>query len=1404
MPLWSSPLAIKATLLSPDGGSSETRRVQLPSASIKFGEAVKLLSGRFGVSIAEKATYVDEDSLSITVTSDEEWKDALAMGVLNFQISKVSKSLSDDWEIVGTQAVSSQIVQDGISWTSSIQFWVNGEEVVVQNPSPNVRLLDWLRDMKGLNGTRAGCQEGGCGICTVALGRFNPSTKSVELVPINSCLRRLCAVDGCHIITTQGIGCKDKGFHPIQSAIAAGNGSQCGFCTPGWVMNMYALLEKSKNPSAEEVEQHFDGNLCRCTGYRPILSSFGTFAKGGSRCGEHKSVMHPSALLDRATEPLHFVDSGTGEEWYRPLSLEQYLTVMSACKGKTLRPLVASTADGVEKYLTKPGQSHAGTVYIDISLLPELADCQISAEGARFGAALSLAIVLESLEAASANTPAYKVLASHMKRIASVQIRSVASWGGNVMFTRNHPEFQSDLVTILAAAGAKFDVLQRSSAGLSSQTTVDVADLLKMEGDVLLMSMTIPRIPANVVFRTFKTSMRHVFAHAFVNFGACLTLDDQTGAVKSGRLVLAGATATLLSATNTMKAIMCKPLNDATFKLAVAAIKRDVATNPSKTLLQSPAYREQLVLSFLYKTFLAARASVPASMQSALTTFVTAEARPVSKGTEDFGTDPSEGPVGQYVVKRSAAVQASGEAIYPSDYGTGALFGQLVLSSSANAKLVSIDPSEALKMPGVHDFITASAIPGQNVVNGSLGGDNLKEKLFWEVGDTIPCVGVSLGVIVADTWRQARDASLRVKQVYGNEAAVVSDLAQAIRLRSTSSGAMPAGQKHNRRAVKDEHASGVEFAALEKTAPSNVLRVKNTFKTGGQSHFYMETQSVFAVPYDGNHWDVVVSDQDSNFTQGCLAMILNLPQHNLNVKVPRAGGGFGGKLTRQCWTAGAAVVAAHKLARPVRIQNERTDDMRLVGGREPIQFDYDVTFEPDGKLDSLDMMCTMDPGWFYGDCAGDMSMATAWSDNVFKYNKFKVDSQAAVTHTPHRTSMRAPGCMQSILASCVIVEHVAKSVGKSVDEIIDMNMYKVNDTTPFGDHIGHDGYNWTVPILCDKVRQSSHYEERKKLVEAYNRTNRWTKKGIAMTPVKYVMGIDFYASGALVNIYGDGTIMVSTGGSEIGQGLNVKVALCVANALGAPLEKVVVGPRETSKVPNNTGTGGSGTSECTSEAAILACEELAPKLKPYIEQKKKWEDAVAAALADKVCLMASGWYQYQKGENANAYATQGCAVCETTIDVLTGEVQVDRLDVIMDFGNQLDAAVDIGQLQGGFVIALGLLLTEEQKVDSKGTPLTLGTWEYKIPSAYDIPLEFNVALLEDSPNPRGIKGSKASAEPAMCLLSAVYLALKNAIYAARKENMGNDDWFMLHTPVTPEAVRAAVGLSEDKLLLPPQ
>lgn len=571
---------------------------------------------------------------------------------------------------------------------------------------------------------------------------------------------------------------------------------------------------------------------------------------------------------------------------------------------------------------------------------------------------------------------------------------------------------------------------------------------------------------------------------------------------------------------------------------------------------------------------------------------------------------------------------------------------------------------------------------------------------------------------------------------------------------------------------------------------------------------YLETQTTCVIPVEGNHWDVYSSDQWPDLVQDAVATVLAVPKNNITVKNMRCGGAFGGKLLYQTPFATAVAVAARKLGRPVRLQNERSDDMQMCGQRHSIDIAYEATFDADGKIDTLNTHGTSDCGWVAGGTAGMGEVTAGLLDNCYNWRVLTPSGKDVLTNTPNKTWMRAPPTMQAALAGDVILEHVARSAGKDLDDVMLMNFYKEGDVTAQGNLLGSDTMNYTVPQMWEQIQRDTRYADRKRAVETFNANNRWTKKGIAISTSKWQADADQYQNAARVSIFDDGTVQVASGGVEIGQGLNTKVAMAVAHALAIPLEKVSIGRGDTSVFPNNGSTGGSGTSETCVQAALYACQELRTKLQPYLDDAGgDFAMAVTAAKAAFESLVATGWCigQFDKkdpSKNSNSYNVYGACVSEVLLDVLTGDVRMEKVDVVMDLGHQLNAAVDVGQVQGGFVMALGYLFTEKSAWNSDGKSMHLGTWEYKVPSAYDIPLEFNIGLLKDSPNPNGVLGSKAVAEPAMHLIGSPYLAVKNAIYAAREEMGLGSDWFMLQTPLCNQEVRAAIAVPQDQMILP--
>ncbi|KAK3289624.1 hypothetical protein CYMTET_2955 [Cymbomonas tetramitiformis] len=1475
------PVVVKVKLAC----TPQVRKMTLTKGvNTPFHELMDLAASRFqGVQLQPTCQFLDADGDQLTVSSDDELRDALegatsagSTPIFTMEAAAVKEEDPDAWMVVGSvpspgeQNPGPQSGSDGLASSNELVFWVNGDKHTLTDPDPSLLLVNYLHSV-GLTGTKIGCGEGGCGCCTVTLSKptTNPSSDAPasEVLSVNSCMRLLCSVDGLEVTTTEGIGSQKEGFHPIQEKIAEGNGSQCGYCTSGWVMNMYSLMESTAEPTASDIEQHFDGNLCRCTGYRPILESFKTFASDGcghdhshadacadiedsgkcqKRCGgQAKACAYkraPPLSADVAqhrasAKLLHFKEAASGDQWFRPLTLSDLATIQAALpSGADVKLVCANTSIGVAKYFPVGTAQPAPTgpkVTIDIKDVVELQAVSEDAQGMTVGGVVTIAKLITAMEGSkwmtAASDPAsspFGAAVRHLKRVANVQVRNAGSWAGNLMLTKNHPAFGSDIVTVFSALGVTLQVgAADGTRSLMSMEDFFDADLT---GKLILAAVLPSNAPAPgsvVHFHTFKTAQRHVNAHAIVNAGFNIVCDAATGKVSKATVVFNGVAKKLLFAHKTEQALIGSPLNTAALTAALAAAHEDVATTgASLDPRHTPDYRNALVDSFVYKLFLHCQASLDPRIASALTPFAAAEDRPVSSGVRSYDTDPAEFPVSKALPKLSAQIQASGEASYVSTMQPAqGLHAAIVYSTKANAKIVTIDPSPALTMPGVKDFVAKADIPA--------GGNTTlmySELVFFAAGDTSPCIGVMLGLVLADTHAHALAAAKKVHVVYGavGGKAGGSPPITSLTMAKAHHTEAPFNQidaamrelvmkgGHKRRglhprtipstpewvaAVKDGRnpldvkqgnpAAVIARARGGSNALSSVSTLKGVAVSGAQRHFYMEPQTTFVIPQEDGRLEVWCSTQDAALTQTTLGAVLGIPAHKINVKMRRGGGGFGGKLSRHLPLAAAVAVAALKHGVQVHGLNERVDDLTVTGGREAMEVDYDVAYTSDGIINSLSMTLNIDAGWSLSDTVGDQAMGCAFADNVYFTEHFEAKGNLYYTNTPLNTSQRAPGVVQSILAHETVLEHVAHELGLPMSQVQEANFYKVGESTPAGEIIGSDTFNWTIPTLWGKLKTDAKVAERQQAVDAFNKANRWKKRGLASTPTKYIMGIDFYHSGATVNVYPDGSVEIAHGGAEVGQGINTKAAQVAAYTLGCPLESVIVSDLDTSKVPNNTCTGGSGTSECTSAAVKEACATVAQRLAKYTSAGKSWADAVTAAITDAVCLSATGWYVAPKPEHgASTYATYGACCSEVEIDVLTGEVQVLRTDIVMDQGTSLNPDIDIGQIEGGFIMALGYVLTEEVLIGKEGEQLNLGTWEYKIPSAYDIPIEFNVQLLKATPNPSGVLHSKASAEPVMATVSSVYFAVKNAMYAARAEK-GVADYFSMSVPITVQKIQ---------------
>ena len=746
----------------------------------------------------------------------------------------------------------------------------------------------------------------------------------------------------------------------------------------------------------------------------------------------------------------------------------------------------------------------------------------------------------------------------------------------------------------------------------------------------------------------------------------------------------------------------------------------------------------------------------------------------------------------------SAHKHVAGDATYIDDMPepAGLAHACLGLSERAHARLVSIDLADVRAAPGVIAVLTAAEIPGVNDIASTGKHD---EPLL---ADTLVAYhGQPIFAVVAQTRDAARRAT-RLARIEYAELPAILDIA----------GARAAGAMLVTEPLKLERG---DLAAAMAAAPR---RLKGSMQIGGQEHFYLESQVALAVP--GEDEDVIVysSTQHPSEVQHMVGHVLGVSSHSVKVEVRRMGGGFGGKETQANPFACIAALAAKKLGVAVKCRPDRDDDIAITGKRHDFVVDYEVGFDDAGRIHAVDMVYAARAG-FSADLSGPVTdRALFHMDNCYWYPAVRGVSQPLKTNTVSNTAFRGFGGPQGMVGAERLIEEVAFATGLDSLEVRKRNFYGAGErnVTPYHQTIEDN----IIGRLVAELERTSDYAARKTTLRAANAQSMVIKRGIALTPVKF--GISFTATwfnqaGALVHVYADGSVQLNHGGTEMGQGLYVKVAQIVAEEFQIDLAQVKITATATDKVPNTSATAASSGSDLNGMAALNAARAIKQRLIDFAA--KEWgasPDAVVftpdgvrigkhliafahltrRAYMARVTLSATGFYATPKihwDRKAGRghpfyYFAYGAAVSEVAIDTLTGEYRVERVDILHDVGRSLNPAIDRGQIEGAFVQGMGWLTTEELVWDAKGRLLTHAPSTYKIPVASDRPRIFNVALADWSQNREpAIHRSKAVGEPPLMLAISVLHALSDAVASVAGYRIGP----RLDTPVTPERVLMA-------------
>ncbi len=752
----------------------------------------------------------------------------------------------------------------------------------------------------------------------------------------------------------------------------------------------------------------------------------------------------------------------------------------------------------------------------------------------------------------------------------------------------------------------------------------------------------------------------------------------------------------------------------------------------------------------------------------------------------------------------SAHKHVSGEALYVDDIAipADALEVYIAVSPYAHARIDSMDLSAVLADPDVTAVISAADIPGTNDISPVFGDDPmLADKLVEYVGQ--PVFAVAAGN--RDAAQRAADNAI----IKYTELPAILNIKAALAAESYVVKPRILKRGNVRPALSD--------------AP---YRISDSFYMGGQEHFYLESQAALALPREDGDVLVHSSSQHPSEVQHLVAKILGRADNAVTVKVRRMGGAFGGKETQAAGYAAIAALMAVKTGRAVKAIPDRDDDMQTTGKRHDFLVEYDVGFNQDGRILGLDVMLASRCGRSVDLSHAVNDRAVFHVDNAYFLEHVHIRNYRCKTHTVSNTAFRGFGGPQGMMVIEHVLDHIALATGLDPLQVRQCNFYgdgKDNrSTTPYGMTVEDN----IAPEIVTALTETSGYHQRRDELKKFNSVNRYLKKGLALTPVKF--GISFTTTflnqaGALVHIYTDGSIHLNHGGTEMGQGLFIKVAQVVAETLQVDIDRIKISATSTDKVPNTSATAASSGSDLNGKAAQNAALTIKQRLiefaakqyavtadkivfennKVFIgEHQLSFDALVKEAYLARISLSASGYYRTPKinydAETGQGrpfyYFSYGAALSEVVIDTLTGESRVERVDILHDVGHSLNPAIDLGQIEGGFIQGMGWLTCEELFWNDSGKLMTHAPSTYKIPTAGDRPLHFNMELLADSPNrEQAIFRSKAVGEPPLMLAISVFRAISDAIAAC------GDSHTMpkLDAPATPERILHAINTQRE-------
>jgi xanthine dehydrogenase large subunit len=1227
-----------------------------------------------------------------------------------------------------------------------VVIYVNGKRLAIAGDDVFSSLVELLR-RRGLVGTKIGCGEGDCGACTVLAGATENG--AIRYRTIVSCIRPVHQLDGTHIVTIEGVA-HEGTLSPVQQAMVDCHGSQCGFCTPGFVNSLTGHFECDDPINADLLRTSLAGNLCRCTGYQPILAA--GMAVDPAKVQRLSSLYPSRVMVDElaacAQSPILIK---TGERFFfRPIRLEDAVLFRARHPGAVI------AAGATELGVARNKLGFEPPAVLSLAAISELAKLTREDGVLSVGANVTWA----QLEAFAKDTsPEIDAL---VHRFGSPQIRNVATLVGNIA----HGSPVADSLCLLAIVEAELELI-----GVRGARRVAVNEFhtgpktTVLAADEIIARVLIPLTAPDEIVKLYKISKRKEMDVS--TFRAGIRLRRRGERIESVAIAFCGVGPKVLRLPRTEAFLAGRPFLEATFCEAGSLARSEV--EPITDVRGSRAFRLRLAENILVKFY----HEIAGAERGA-----NGKAGPISGALGVRLAEPVTATSGPH---ESARAHVTGQAVYLDDLPPfrNELLVEFVGSPAAHARIVALDITGASEVEGIAGIFTAADVPGDNHF-GPIFHD---EELL--AARECHYIGQPIVVLAGESHAALRAARAAIRLQVESLSAVLS-------IDDAIAGGHFIGP--TRRLARGE---------AERALERSEHVIEGTFRTGGQEHFYLETQAALAIPGEGGQMTVHSSTQNPSEIQALVAHCLGIGQNMVVCTCTRMGGGFGGKESQAAHPALLAALVAYKTGRPARIVYPRDLDMRVTGKRHPYLSRYRAGFSSDGRIEALNVELFSDGG-----ASADLSLAVMersmlHTDNAYFIPNIAVSGTVCRTNLPSNTAMRGFGGPQGIAAIENVIEEIAAYLDVDPLEVRRRNCYcgTGGETTPYGQAVTNN----TLPVLIDRLAETADYPRRRAEIARSNAVSRTHLRGMALTPVKF--GISFTRralnqANALINIYLDGTIQVSTGGTEMGQGLNTKIRQIVAAEFDLPFESVQVMPVSTEKNNNTSPTAASASTDLNGTAALRATQELKARLTEVaarhfasiadgieaspthirfertrvsdVRRPGRWlefRDLVKLAYEERVDLGARGFYatpgvdfNRETGRgNPFLYFTNGAAVSEVEIDRLTGELNVTRVDILMDLGRSLHPDIDRGQVIGGFVQGMGWVTSEELLYSETGALLSHSPNNYKIPGIEAIPGVLRVDFLEDSDNPINLLGSKAVGEPPFVLGISVGMAAKSAL-----------------------------------------